>query len=518
MSGKSERRRDIIKVSIMGIMEFVSILDYKECPHMEVGRPEFFVDLNIDQIIKKIQFFSLVPVEKYYYMLPVDKECENYRRDIYGDVKNPEVNKALTEFKARYETYKEDVANKNEVEIGIQRNIWQVLEIADYCETFGKLCEELDKAVLNSAGLIALRDMLKAYTGDEKFIKMRERAISLKEKLQSFRVKIVYENEQIYVTEEEVEGIYENFLQEHFNDHGLRMKSPFSQTIHLNNLEQEIVRKFIRKETGFFKDAEAFHKKYAEYENEVLIRFGEEIDYYLSYYAFQQKMELAGFAFTTPTVDEDKDISATGLYDLALACANMHAETDVVSNDMYYGSGEKFIVVTGPNQGGKTTFARSLGQLIYFSKMGLDVPAVQANVHSFKEILTHFSVEESVETGRGKLMDELLRLKPMMAEEAGNAFVVINELFTTAANYDACIMGQKVLLHFIENNCKGIYVTHLKELTEAHESVVSMRAMLDENKVQNFKILRKEADDSACAMNQVNKYNLTYEQLKERLR
>ena len=63
----------------------------------------------------------------------------------------------------------------------------------------------------------------------------------------------------------------------------------------------------------------------------------------------------------------------------------------------------------------------------------------------------------------------------------------------------------------------GIYVTHLKELTTAHEKVVSLRAMLDENRVQCFKIGRGEADDSACAINQVNKYKLTYEQLKERL-
>lgn len=499
-------------------MEFVSILDYKEFPHMETGRPEFFVDLNLDQIIRKIQFFSLVPVEKYYYTLPGDKECENYRREIYADVKKADVNQLLTAFKERYEHYKEDVAKKNEVEIAMQRNIWQVLEIADYCEAYSCLYEDLKNSSATSGGLLALRDLLKEYTTNDKFLNMKNSALSLKEKLQGMRVKIVYENEQVYVTEEEVPGTYEEFLRDNFGDQGLQMKSPFSQTIHLNNLEQEIVRKFTRKQAGFFKDAEAFYNKYEEYENEVLLKFGEEIAYYLSYYTFQQKMELYGFSFVTPTADEDKDLSALGLYDLALACANIGSDKEVISNDMYYGKGENFMVVTGPNQGGKTTFARSLGQLIYFSKMGLDVPATAANVHSFSTILSHFSVEESVETGRGKLMEELIRLKPMMFDDYDNAFVVINELFTTAANYDACIMGQKVLNHFIDKKCKGIYVTHLKELTEAHESVVSMRAMLDENQVQNFKILRKEADDSVCAMNQVNKYHLTYEQLKERLR
>ena len=41
--------------------------------------------------------------------------------------------------------------------------------------------------------------------------------------------------------------------------------------------------------------------------------------------------------------------------------------------------------------------------------------------------------------------------------------------------------------------------------------------MLDENGVQTFEIRRGAAEDTACAANQVNKYRLTYKQLKERL-
>ena len=189
----------------------------------------------------------------------------------------------------------------------------------------------------------------------------------------------------------------------------------------------------------------------------------------------------------------------------------------VIPNDLHNDKGERFFVLTGPNQGGKTTFARSLGQLVYFTKMGLDVPAVSANVPYFPDIQTHFSVEESVETGRGKLKEELTRLAPMMEENRKDTFVIINELFTTAASYDAEIMGKKVLKHFIGLGCMGIYVTHLQELAGSHEGIVSLRAMLDENRIQTFKIERGAAEDTACAENVVNRYRLTYEQLKERL-
>ena len=149
--------------------------------------------------------------------------------------------------------------------------------------------------------------------------------------------------------------------------------------------------------------------------------------------------------------------------------------------------------------------------------MGLEVAAVSANLHYFEDILTHFSVEESVETGRGKLKEELIRLAPMMEAKYDKSFVIINELFTTAANYDAIIMGTNVLQHFIKQFCTGIYVTHLHELCEADKAVTGICAMLDENGKQSFKISRENIDYAECAANQVNKHRLGYEQLKSRL-
>ncbi len=285
----------------------------------------------------------------------------------------------------------------------------------------------------------------------------------------------------------------------------------------LTELEQEVIKIVMKKNSSLFKKIRDFQTKYFNYENPVIHRFASEITYYLSFYSFEEKMKEIGFCFSTPTVGQEKRLEAVGLYDLALACVNKKAPKKIVSNDIYYGEGEEIFVLTGPNQGGKTTFARSLGQLIYFGKMGLDVPAISAHLHYYTDILTHFSVEESVETGRGKLKEELIRLAPMMEQEYEGAFVIINELFTTAANYDACIMGRNVLEHFIKQHCQGIYVTHLPELSEIGNGVVSIRATLDEQRIQNFKIVREKADSTACAVNQINKYRLTYQQLKERL-
>ncbi|MBQ8821989.1 MAG: hypothetical protein IJZ82_05060 [Lachnospiraceae bacterium] len=499
-------------------MEFESILDKKLLPDAEdTGMPAFFLDLNLDQIVEKIQSLVQVPVKKYYYSFPADKAGEAYRRAIYKDVKKESVQELLFAFSELAEKRRQAQERKQSVTLGMQMGARHLLEVAAYCDAYTYLYEGLVEAPVESEGLLSLRAFLKNYLFTQEFQEMQKEALRLREELLGFKVKLVYENEQLYVSEDTLPGSYESFLQKALGEHGAELKSPFSTLGNLDDLEQEIVLKFARRHGKHFEEVRSFYHKYREYENEILIRFSEEIAFYLSYLVFQKKMELQGLSFAAPAVEEGKDMCAGGLYDLALACNSLHTDKAVVSNDFYLAKGERFMVLTGPNQGGKTTFARSLGQLIYFTKMGLDVPADVANVHFFPELLTHFSVEESVETGRGKLMDELVRLKPMMSGESQGAFVVINELFTTAANYDACIMGKKVLEHFIAQGCRGIYVTHLKELTQAHESIVSMRAMMDEHKVQNFKICRREADESVCAMNQVNKYHLTYQQLKERL-
>lgn len=497
-------------------MRFDSILDCKFSTYKDSSKPVFYLDLNLKQIMERINYLWGEDVSALYYFSE-DEEGEDYRREVYQDVKKPEIHKALLVFYNRMKERHKALQNKGQVRSDAQKAVWQIREISAYCNALQNLYEVLENSQITGRGLLSFRDYVGDYLASDAYKTMQQDMQKLEQQVQSFRVILTYENNQVIVSEGETERIYEGFLRESFPSHKAEFRNPFAFSMEWTPLEQEVTRILMKKEPEFFKGILQFLKKYEDYSDETILRFQKEIVYYLSFYKFQLKMEEYGFAFTKPETCRRADFSAEGLYDLALACVNSREGKPVIPNSFSYQEGEQFFVLTGPNQGGKTTFARSLGQLIYFHKMGLDVPATAAKVPYFKHILTHFSVEESLETGRGKLKEELLRLAPMMDNTYDNTFVIINELFTTAANYDACIMGKNVLEHFINQNCMGIYVTHLKELTEAHERVVSIRATLDENKRQSFKIVRSAADDSACAVNQVNKYRLNYEQLKERL-
>ena len=539
---------------------FVSILDPVESPYKERRSPAFFADLNLDQVIDRISRDWGENVGKYYAYFPADARCEDYRRGIYRDIRQERAYEAFCRFSERMGDRREVFVKKEAVEHRLQRAVWHIREVDDYCGAFGDLYEAMASMSLGSQGMQEFQAYLGRYLAGEEFVRMRWEAAGLLGELATFRLVLTYENDRIMVTEGETSGDYAAFLESCFPGQNRRMRPPFETAPELVELEQELLRVFQKKSPDFFRRAEAFYKKYELYTDEVLLRFASEIRFYLSFRRFEGRMQERGFDFCTPAVaervlgggkncgqggsagsmsrseDAGRDggacgenshksqdsetgcgMYAAGLYDLALACASLGDDRKVVCNDMEYRDGEGFFVLTGPNQGGKTTFARSLGQMVYLAKMGLDVPARRAGLYRFTNLFTHFSVEESAETGRGKLMDELERLADMMTDTSAGAFVVINELFTTAANYDACIMGKRVLEHFLSQGCMGIYVTHLGELSQAHPQVVSLRAMLDERGVQSFKIERGMAAEHANAAGQVRQFGLSYEQLKERL-
>ena len=482
----------------------------KEFEPLEVAA--YFQDLNLYQIIEKLSAKWGKRVRNYYRYLPGTAADVAYRQAVYADVKKESVYSTLLKYTQAMEEVDRLRREKEKVSISIQRVVWHLREVGAYCKVYEELAKDLETAEPASEGLREFLRILKEILESGGYRELEERTEKLLEQIRRIRFTITYDKDRMSValgTAEESSDYGDRFKKE--------LKNPFIADPSLTEMENACLEILAKKKPEFFEELKATAKLNEEYEKSVLKRFEREVIFYLSFRALQLDMEKQGYKFATPAVSGDHKMEAKGLYDLALALVNLNTGKEVVPNDFHYEEGEQFFVLTGPNQGGKTTFARSLGQLVYFTRIGLDVPAEAAVVPFFPDIQTHFSVEESVETGRGKLKEELVRLAPMMEDDRKGSFVIINELFTTAASYDANIMGRKVLEHFTKLECMGIYVTHLQELVEGQKAVVSLRAMLDDRRIQTFKITRGEADDTACADNLVNKYRLNYEQLKERL-
>ncbi len=511
-------------------MTFQSILFERE---MTIGADSnktndlsFLSDLNLDQVINAILSGKKeYDLEPFYHAYLNDTETIFYRQEIMRDLENEILLTVLNSFAEEMKKMREALAAleklfyKNQIER-------QFLDIvSSYCKAVLILYNDLDSILLKSKGLLSFKEYLKAYIGSDYFTSISENARQIIEDLSSIKYTILIKGLQVKVRKyeseinysEEVEKTFSKFKEGEAKDH----KAKIEWYANLNGVEAKIVDGVSELFPDIFSRMHLFYKANFDFADPVIVAFDREIQFYISYLNYIAPVKRAGMKFCLPQISiERKEVSSKESFDLALASKLVSEGKKVVTNDFHLNGKERVIVVSGPNQGGKTTFAKSFGQMHYLACLGLAVTGREAKLFHCDKILTHFEKEEHIVNLRGKLHDELYRIHQVLEKATTNSLVIINEMFTSTTLQDQIFLSEKIMDKISKLDLLGVWVTFIDELASYNEKTVSMMSTVvpETQAVRTFKIIRNPANGLAYALSIAEKYKLTYGDILKRLK
>ncbi|MGB8885937.1 MAG: hypothetical protein WCC87_04395 [Candidatus Korobacteraceae bacterium] len=198
-------------------------------------------------------------------------------------------------------------------------------------------------------------------------------------------------------------------------------------------------------------------------------------------------------AFPSPRSAGERSLNFSSLYDVCLA---LHMETAIVGNTIN-ADGKHLLIITGANQGGKSTFLRSIGLAQMMMQCGLFVGADSFNAALCPALFTHFRREEDANMKSGKLDEELARMSEIADHLVPNSMLLFNESFAATNEREGSEIAKQIVCALLEGQTKILYVTHLHEFARGcferrTKDALFLRAERKEHGTRTFKLLEGE--------------------------
>ena len=215
------------------------------------------------------------------------------------------------------------------------------------------------------------------------------------------------------------------------------------------------------RERGINKVANALSQS-ADHILNFFTKLREEMGFYMTCINLKEQLERKGEPTCIPeALAADKSaLSAKGLYDI---CLSLRLESRVVGNELA-ADNKELVFITGANQGGKSTFLRSIGLAYLMMQCGMFVAAERFSANVSDGIFTHFKREEDATMKSGKLDEELSRMSEIADYITTNCIMLCNESFASTNEREGSEIARQITYAMLNSGIKVLFVTHLFEL------------------------------------------------------
>lgn len=282
-------------------------------------------------------------------------------------------------------------------------------------------------------------------------------------------------------------------------------------------------------------------RQFSQISTRFLIALKNEIAFYLGAVRLINSLEVAKLPVCRPQVAPpvDRITHLDGLYNVALALQLMPRQAEladvIVRNRVHFDEDGRILILTGPNQGGKTTFTQAVGLAQVMFQAGLYVPAEAAVISPVDGIYTHFAAEERPEQEAGRLGEEARRLHKIFGQATSQSLVLLNESLSSTAANESLYIARDVVRVLRRLGARVVFATHLHDLaagcevlnaeTPGTSRIISVVSRVSVEQGENGQVVRRTYRiepgppmSKSYAVELAARYGISYDQLTDLLR
>ncbi|MGH3193631.1 MAG: MutS-related protein, partial [Streptosporangiaceae bacterium] len=197
--------------------------------------------------------------------------------------------------------------------------------------------------------------------------------------------------------------------------------------------------------------------------------------------------------FPQPLAASQLTLTAEGIYDVSLT---LHLQNRVTGNDVN-ADGKSLVMITGANQGGKSTLLRSLGLAHLMMQAGMFTGARSFRAGVCTGVFTHYKREEDATMERGKLDEELGRMSAIAGQITRHSILLCNESFASTNEREGSEIARQVVRAMLRKQIKVFFVTHMYDLAHSfhaqqHGNALFLRAERQPDGRRTFRLTEGE--------------------------